>query len=204
MKGTLRIALISIAAAALVVLFGVVIHAETDTSTSDSPSPTTLSGITFPIPELGNCSSKEACRAFCESPANIQSCIAFGKAHGLLNKDQADRGEKFAHDLSTTGGPGGCTSPAACRAFCEDVANIEVCSAFAKSHGATGTNIDRGEKIAAYIKAGGVMPGNCTSASSCQTYCKDFAHVEECTTFAKKVGLTENPGVAGGVPPGQF
>src|SRR3989344_9105259 len=52
------------------------------------------SGVEFPVAELGNCGSKEACRAYCDEPGNMPACIDFAKAHGLMNRDDAARAEK--------------------------------------------------------------------------------------------------------------
>ncbi|MDO8521492.1 MAG: hypothetical protein Q7S52_05250, partial [bacterium] len=56
-------------------------------------------GIAFPVAELGNCASKEECHAYCDQGENMNQCIAFAKAHGLMNKEEAERSEKFSKRL---------------------------------------------------------------------------------------------------------
>ncbi len=185
----------------------IVAHAQdatTATPSADQGGGPTLRGITFPIPELGNCASKDECRAYCDDIAHMDACIAFAKAHGLMNGDDASRAEKFKAKLQSGGGPGGCKTPDECRAFCSNTANLEVCVKFAKDHGVKDGNVDQGEKILAYVKAGGQMPGGCDSKESCEKYCGDFSHAEECSQFAQKAGLAQRQGGEGSVPPSQF
>lgn len=147
--------------------------------------------IVFPVAELGNCTSKENCRTYCNNPDNMDACIAFAKAHGIMNKDEAERADNFKKILRSGGGPGGCKGPEECRTFCADIKNIDVCVRFAKSN-KLNTNeeeLNRAEKLSAYIKTGGQLPGGCTSKETCESYCKDFNHVEECFNFAEKAGI---------------
>ncbi|RJQ29553.1 hypothetical protein C4571_01035 [Candidatus Parcubacteria bacterium] len=171
------------------------------------------SGITFPIPELGNCGSKDECRAYCEQPANMDSCIAFAKSRGLMNEEEAERAEKFRKKLGVGGGPGGCRTPRECEAFCSNLDNMNVCLAFAEEQGFTDPHIEEAKRIQKHIQGGGAMPGGCNSKVSCEAYCGDFSHAEECFAFAERVGISqvrgEVPGrvegrFEGGIPPGQF
>src|SRR3989338_391085 len=58
------------------------------------------STITFPVPELGNCTSKEQCKTYCDDPANHDSCIAFAESHGLMSKEEV----KIAREIGTQKG----------------------------------------------------------------------------------------------------
>jgi hypothetical protein len=146
-------------------------------------------GITFPIAELGNCASKDECKTYCNDVTHIDACTAFASAHGLMNQDEVKSAKLFKDTLLQGGGPGGCKTPSECAAFCDDIKNIEACVAFGKEHGLKGGDLKTGEKISAYIKAGGVMPGGCDSRQACEAYCKDLSHADECHVFALKVGL---------------
>ncbi len=203
----------------LIVAFGlaasaaiIVVHAQTAPS-EPSDEEVKASGITFPVPELGNCASKTACKSYCDESANLEACIKFAKSRGLMNKDEAERAEKFASKVQQGAGPGGCRTPRDCEAFCRDINNIETCVQFAEEQGFKGENVEQGKKVLAYVKAGGQMPGGCTSKESCEKYCGDFSHAEECFAFAQKAGIAQVPrdvpGRAegrfeGGIPPGQF
>ncbi len=86
---------------------------------------------TFPIAELGNCESKEACRVYCDISTNKEACVAYAEKVGLFNKAKA----AAARVLIKKEGPGGCSTPLECRAFCAQVENKERCFAFAVKQG---------------------------------------------------------------------
>ncbi len=183
-----------------------VASAQTDTPTTTNETPvveTSTTGVTFPITELGNCTDKASCRAYCDEPSHMEACISFGKSRGLINDEEAERGKRFAAKLKVSSGPGGCKTPNECKAYCEDVSNLDVCVSFAKQNNINDKNTAESERIANYIKSGGTMPGNCTSKEDCTKYCSDFSHADECRAFAEKIGLSISQG-KNPVPPGQF
>lgn len=145
--------------------------------------------IIYPVVELGNCESKQACRAYCAGPEHMTACIAFAEQHGLMKKEEAEVAKKFARTLEQGGGPGGCTDNQSCRAYCEDISHIDECIAFAERHGHEDADVSEGKKVAAFIKSGGQMPGGCTSRQKCEAYCGDFEHSDECLAFAERAGL---------------
>lgn len=157
----------------------------------DGVAPSGLAGVTFPIAELGSCGDKAACRVYCDDAAHMTECVAFAESHGLMNTEEASRAKRFAETIVAGSGPGGCTSPRACQEYCENVAHLDACMTFAEKNKFTGPEYAQGKKIHAYIKGGGSMPGGCTSKASCQAYCEDFNHAEECGAFAEAAGITE-------------
>lgn len=193
--------LFAVLAAALVMGIGIVatyqVAAQSESGAAVSQT-AAEQGITFPIQDLGNCADKGACRAYCNDSAHIPQCVKFAEAHGLMNKDEASRARKFAETLRGSGGPGGCASAEGCKAFCGDIKNIDACVAFAEENGVRDEHYIEGKKLRDYLKSGGALPGGCTSRASCETYCRDLAHLEECVAFAEKAGM--GPASA----PGQF
>src|SRR5437870_2293911 len=91
----------------------------------------TTTQITFPIAELGNCASATACKTYCDVLEHIEACVNFGKAHGLVNQEQADAGLKLK---SVRTGPGGCTDKNACMTYCADPVHVDECVKFAQDH----------------------------------------------------------------------
>ncbi len=150
--------------------------------------------ISYPVAELGNCGSKEACKSYCNNPANMEACVSFAQAHGLMNKDEAAKAQKFGQALQSGGGPGGCRSPQECDRFCSTLANLDTCIKFAEEQGIKDENITEGKKIQTYLRSGGQMPGGCTSKESCDNYCGDFSHAKECMEFSQKTGVGPRPG----------
>ncbi len=192
-KQLLAIGIISVA----VLVSGTVLVKAQDASGTSAAASSTVQSITFPIPELGNCADRDACRAYCSQTANLSACISYAKAHGLMNKEEGDRAEKFRDSLEKGQTPGGCTSPESCKSFCENIANIAVCTKFAEDHGVNAKDVEQGKKLGEFLKAGGQTPGNCTSRESCASYCEDFNHAAECQNFAEKAGLRVSGGPGG-------
>ncbi|MBI2033663.1 MAG: hypothetical protein HYT13_01040 [Candidatus Liptonbacteria bacterium] len=149
-------------------------------------------GITFPVPELGNCIDEKTCRAYCDEPTNMPACIKFAEEHGLMNKTEAERAKKFSRVLQV-GGPGGCNTPEGCKSFCSEINNLEACLKWADQNNFEDEHFKEAKKIQSYLASGGKMPGSCNSKESCISYCGDFSHAEECFNFAKTAGLTQGP-----------
>ena len=133
--------------------------------------------ITFPIPELGNCANKEACKTYCDDVSHADDCAAFGKAHGLGNQ---------ASQQTTTAlsaGPGGCASASACKTYCDDAAHFNECINFAEQHGLLSK-----KEIQQARKPVTKGPGGCSGIEECKVYCGDAAHNLECAAFAHENG----------------
>lgn len=145
--------------------------------------------ITFPVAELGGCTSKAECKSYCDDTAHMDACVTFAEKHGLMNKSEVQRAKKFAGQLKSGGGPGGCRSPRECDSFCSNLNNLETCLQFAESQGIQDEHFEEGRKIQTYLKSGGRMPGGCFSKESCEAYCGNFEHATECFEFAQKAGL---------------
>lgn len=147
--------------------------------------------ISFPVAELGNCESKEACREYCENEANIEACVAFAKSNGI-NTGDAENAKQFSKILKEKGGPGGCKSPTECEAYCGDSTRMDECLAFAEANGLLDKEkIAEIKAMAGKFKQGFTGPGGCTSKESCEAYCSDAAHQDECLTFAEKHGFVK-------------
>ena len=146
MQKSLSISL-SIITSALILAAGIVVAQE--------------STVSFPVAELGNCSSKEECRAYCDDATHIDACVSFGESHGLMSKGDAN----IARTLGGKPGPGGCRGEA-CREYCAAKEHAEECLVFAEKNGF----IKPGEVKAAleYLARGG--PGQCKSESECRAY----------------------------------
>jgi hypothetical protein len=156
-------------------------------------------GISFPVAALGNCSDQTSCHAYCNVAANISACANFAKEHGLMTASEASTASQYATLLAHGKGPGGCDSADACDAYCSTISNLSTCLNFAQKNGFTTPDLTEGKKVLKYLQSGGQMPGNCTSKASCQTYCSNPSHMDECKQTFKAIGLNINPTGQGGV-----
>lgn len=146
-------------------------------------------GKKFPIAELGGCGSQSACNAYCEKKENIQSCVNYAESNGMISPEEADQARKFA-DALAGGTPGSCKDRQSCESYCADVSHIEECVAFAEKYNFTGKgDLAQAKKIAQALKNGQKMPGGCTSKESCDSYCQNVDHADECISFGEATGV---------------
>lgn len=124
--------------------------------------------LTAASSELG-CNSYDSCMTFCQSPANFDKCSDFAKKHNLGGGHVDDPTEeqflKKAKDLL------GCDSPTSCLTLCENEANWQKCSDFAKAMGFAGGQTHAG-------------PGGCTTPQTCEAYCSNPNNFQDCSQFS--------------------
>lgn len=146
--------------------------------------------ITFPIPELGNCADKAGCRTFCDKPENMDACTTFAERQGLIPAAQAIRARAFGQAMRQ-GGPGGCRTPEQCVAYCDSEEHATECLAFAERHGLMArSEADRIRRFHNTLKDEDTQrPGDCTDRASCEQYCSEPEHVEECIAFAQRTRI---------------
>jgi len=173
-----------------ILLAGGVVLAQESATSRDSVSEGPK--ITFPIAELGNCASKDECKAYCDDPTHVDACLSFASSHKLMKSGDVEKARK----LAVMKGPGGCEG-LACKAYCNDSEHADECIAFAQEHKLISA---KDVRIAQVIKSGG-GPGGCDSMSACWNYCSDAAHGDECSRFARDNGLEPpRPHLPSGVP----
>ena len=129
-------------------------------------------GITFPIAELGNCTSIASCKTFCVSSQNQEACQIFAESHGLTKKERVV--EKAQTEL-------GCTTLESCKSFCENAANQETCSSFAKRYNLKTVAKNRMLELAK-------TELGCTSLQECRALCAQTENHAKCVGLAQKMG----------------
>lgn len=147
-----------------------------------------VSDIKYPVPELNNCGSEAQCKAFCADSKNMAACLNFAEKNNLMSRDEVAKARKF---LELGGkGPGGCGSKDSCENYCNDVAHIDECVAFAEQNGMMSREeLNEAKQIQAALKKGAKLPGGCTGKQSCEAYCEDPRNMKECITFAEAAGF---------------
>lgn len=153
--------------------------------------------ITFPIPELGNCADKDACKAYCADEANQSACQEFAANHGITPPAGGSQDQKL-QALQKDGGPGNCAAGAkdpqdACKAYCDSTNHIDECVAYGKNHGLlSGDQLAQAEKVSAALKGGAKLPDGCTDQNSCKAVCENPSSIDQaksCFAFGKAAGL---------------
>ncbi|MDP6527642.1 MAG: hypothetical protein QF858_02070 [Candidatus Pacebacteria bacterium] len=135
------------------------------------------SGVALP----GGCTDKESCEIYCEDGANIDECIAFAEAAGLMSPDELEEARKFRDLLAAGDTPGGCQGRDECEAFCEDDINFDECIAFAERAGVVSP-----EELEMIKKTGGKGPGGCKGHRECEDFCNNPANQQICFEFAQE------------------
>ena len=147
-----------------------------------------FSDITYPVKELGNCQSREACEDFCDKPENMPVCLDFAEANDLMPKEDITLARKML-ELGETEGPGGCQGQAECEAYCDDISNIKECVAFAEKNNLIPPDeLAEAKKVISAIERG-ITPPPCNSKSECDQVCKKPENMKTCIAFAKEAGL---------------
>jgi len=150
--------------------------------------------VEFPIPELGNCTSEQNCIAYCNEPDHFEGCLVFALENDIISAQEAEiaRNAGRFDDI----GPGGCNGQQECEAYCEDIANINECLAFAEEYGLMSPQeLIEAQGVARALSQGVQFPGGCQSRTQCEAYCENPDHMRECVEFGAQSGL---------IPPGEL
>ncbi len=145
----------------------------------------TLADVRYPVKELGDCQNKKECLTYCDAAIHAKECFAFAKKYNLLSEKEAkDAADKF---LNVTNGPGGCNSGASCEQYCNSTDHLDECISFGEKHNyLSGEQLKEAKKIQRLVKANKKFPGGCKNRNSCELYCNDTAHIDECLAFAEE------------------
>ncbi|MBI4039281.1 hypothetical protein HY388_00445 [Candidatus Daviesbacteria bacterium] len=145
--------------------------------------------LTFTISELDNCQMGSDCRNFCNRDENIAQCIDFADKYDLLSTSNIELAQKFTQAVGSGGGPGGCKSLEQCERYCDDSSHTNECLDYVgKKNLLPIEELNRVRKVAEGFRQGAETPGHCRDYTECNVYCADYSHVNECSTYAKKVG----------------
>ena len=150
--------------------------------------PLAAEDIRYPVLELGSCQNETECRSYCDNANRAKECFAFAKKYNLISEEKAkEAADKF---LNVKNGPGGCNSGASCEDYCNNVDRLDECIAFAEESGYySPEQLAEAKKFQELVKSGAQFPGNCTDRNSCEIYCNEAGHIEECLNFAEKSGF---------------
>lgn len=156
----------------------------------EKPAGTPLSAedIRYPVPELGGCQNEAECKSYCDNAQNAKACLTFAKKYNLISEKEAEEvTDKF---LNVKNGPGGCNSGASCETYCNNVDHLDECISFAEETGYySGDELAEARKFQSLIKSGKQFPGGCKDRNTCELYCSQADHMDECIAFAEESGF---------------
>jgi len=150
--------------------------------------PLSANDIQYPVPSMGNCQNEKECRSYCDNTDRAKECFAFAKKYNLISAEKAKEAtDKF---LNVRNGPGGCNSGASCETYCNNVDHLDVCISFAEESGYySPSELAEAKKFQGLVKAGKQFPGGCKERNTCEIYCGNPDHMEECLNFAEESGF---------------
>jgi len=153
------------------------------------PKSQILTNVKFPVPELGDCQSETECVSYCDDVAHAKACLAFAKKNEILPAEEVEKRQKL---VDVTDGPGGCNSQQSCEAYCSDISKIDECFSFAQDHKLLSEpELNKIEKLKTVIKSGVKLPGGCNNEKSCESYCNNADHSDECLSFGEQSGFLD-------------
>lgn len=170
---------------------GLVIYAPAGGAGAPAPAPASAPGVdaskvAYPIAELGGCKNQQACASYCAGADHMVSCINYAQKSGLMSGPDLERSRRVAARVASGSTPGGCKTKESCESYCQgNVGQINECVSFAEELGVLPPEeLAQVKRVAKALAGGAKMPGGCTSKKTCETYCEDASHIDECLDFA--------------------
>ena len=150
--------------------------------------PFSAEDVQYPVSELGSCGDEAECRSYCDNADRAKECFAFAKKYNLISEGELDKAtDKF---LNVKNGPGGCNSGTSCEEYCSNIDRLDECITFAEETGYYSPDeLAEAKKFQELVKVGTQFPGGCEDRNSCEVYCSDAVHMEECLDFAEESGF---------------
>lgn len=134
--------------------------------------------------EPPKCESKKECDAYCALPANMEECISFGEAAGLIPPEELEGAHKVLDAIKSGVEPLPCSGKQDCDLYCEQENHIEECINFAEAAGFMDA-----EDAQMARKTGGKGPGGCKGEEECKSFCDNPENLKTCIEFSAENGL---------------
>lgn len=144
-------------------------------------------GITPP-----NCKSKKDCDIYCSMPENMQECITFGEAAGLIPPQELQEAKKALEAVKKGVKPPPCTGKKSCDVYCQQAEHMQECMEFAMAAGFMSPEEAKNAKATLEALKKGIKPPNCRGKEECDNYCNQPEypeHMAECMEFGIAAGL---------------
>lgn len=103
---------------------------------------------------------------------------------GLINKASAQETTGSSNIQYPVAELGNCKSGPDCKIYCDKPVNTNACLDFAQKN-----NLMSDKEVAQakkFVASGEKGPGGCVGKDSCEQYCNDISHIDECISYAEK------------------
>lgn len=134
--------------------------------------------------KMPNCKNKAECDIFCGQPENMEECLSFGEAAGIISASEIKEARMVLAAVQKGAKMPNCRGKAECDKYCQEDQHFEECLSFGEAAGLIST-----EELQMARKTGGKGPGGCKGKEACDKYCQDDQHLEECVDFGLQFGM---------------
>ncbi len=135
------------------------------------------------------CGGKSECDIYCSRPENMEECITFAEAAGLIPLDELEDAKKMLEAVRRGVKPPNCHGKEACDIYCSKIENMEECMEFGIAAGFIPPDeIEDARKMLDALKRG-ITPPNCQGEEECDVYCSKPENMKECMEFAVAAGF---------------
>lgn len=135
------------------------------------------------------CKGKKECDVYCSKSENMEECIAFGEAAGLIPPGELKEAKMMLEAIRKGAKPPACAGKQECDIYCSLPEHMEECMEFGIAAGfMPPEEIENAKKTLKALKQG-VKPPNCQGREECDIYCSQVEHMEECMEFGIAAGF---------------
>ena len=135
------------------------------------------------------CKGKKECDVYCSKPANMEECITFGEAAGLIPPGELREAKMMFEAIRKGAKPPACAGKKECDVYCSRIEHMEECMEFGIAAGfMPPEEIENAKKTLEAIKKG-AKPPNCRGEEECNVYCSQPEYMEECMEFGIAAGF---------------
>jgi len=122
------------------------------------------------------------CDIFCSELANMETCMNFAIAAGIISESERADAQKVADAIKNGITPPNCSKD--CNIYCNQTEHFEECLSFAEKAGMVSP-----EDAAMARKTGGKGPGGCKGKEECTALCDKPENQQMCLDFQLQYGL---------------
>lgn len=125
-----------------------------------------LRGYVYPIVELSNCSSGQACYNFCEQLANLPLCGLFSQRQGFMKPEMVAVTQRLAVGLLSDSNFAGCGTAGRCVQLCDQPSSSDTCAALANNYQLNSRVLGASDGITASGDVAAITPSNDISSAN--------------------------------------